>query len=157
MGYNGLPVKLFFKGDYGLKLNGSEEFKRISTYPGFEGIEVMREEFSQKGSELELTLGGKFPVGKTNFGLAYTLKSDKRNLTGTYTTRGPPPFYELEGQYTNNKQLIQFFTEFAFGLVLKAGYSVEDFTKKGGIVEIKTVEGGKSASFGAEYRFGFGK
>ena len=116
----------------------------------------MKEDYSQKGSELELTLGGKLPVGKTNFGLAYTLNSDKRNLTGTFTT-DPTNFYQFEGQYTNNKQLIQFFTEFAFGLVLKAGYSMEDFTKKGGIVEIKTVEGGKGANFGAEYHFGFGK
>jgi hypothetical protein len=154
MGYNGLPVKLFLQGNYGTKLSGSENFLRTSTLTG---DELMKEELSQKGSKLELTLGGKVPVGKTNFGLTYTLQSDKRNLTGIVADpNGPANFYQLEGQYTTNKQLIQFFTEFAFGLVLKVGYSMEDFTKKGGIVEIKTVEGGSGLTVGCEYNVGFG-
>jgi len=155
IGYNGLPIKLFLQGNYGLKLNGSEEFIKEDDF--FVGEELMKEELSQKGSELELTVSGKLPIGKTNFGLSYTLNSDKRNLTGTLADpRGPPNFYQLEGQYTTNKQLIQFFTEFAFGLVLKAGYSMEDFTKKGGVVEIKTVEGGSGLTVGFEYNVGFG-
>jgi|GEM_PF-5377868 len=152
--YNKLPVKLFLKVDYATKLNGSELFVDKSLITEEEN---MKEELSQKsGSNLELTLGGKLPVGKTNFGLDYTLQSDKREMVGTFTMN-PPGMYEFAGNYQTNKQLIQFFTEFAFGLVLKAGYSMEDFTKKGGIVEIKTVEGGSGLTVGLEYQVGFGK